>query len=402
MNKTYIFPIEQQNLAEELSRLSGRIYSKVVSTSYKIHKKKNIWLSLNNMQKYIRLYSCDFKMLGQTKQGIVEQYYINLRVYFNTKKKKEQARPPYRTMIYNKIIYKKRSIKLKNNILKFSNGRNNSCFTIKTNRLTKRPKYAEIIYHPKEKVYKLHAVIEISNEQISHNNKKTLAIDLGQIHPMVTFDGKQSLIYNGGKLNSFIRFRNKEIGKLDSKLSKCKINSKRYKKLKKAKQELLLKSKNKINDVLQKYTSHLISYCIKNKISVIAIGNITGIRNAKTTTNPKINQKLSHWLFRRLSNIIEYKAKSVKIKVGYQEESYTSQTCPKCNKRHKPYNRNYKCQCSFEYHRDSVGAINIWRKYTRGSLDKSSRLEGELMPPYGIRYKSNFTRCQIKWNARPF
>ncbi|MFO7814271.1 MAG: hypothetical protein R6V14_00795 [Halanaerobiales bacterium] len=49
---------------------------------------------------------------------------------------------------------------------------------------------------------------------------------------MVTFNDKESLIYNGGRLNSFIRFRNKELAKWQNKISYC-----------------------------QKYTSHLISYC---------------------------------------------------------------------------------------------------------------------------------------------
>ena len=40
MNKTYILPIEQQELAYKLSRLSGRIYSKTVSTIFKLKENK--------------------------------------------------------------------------------------------------------------------------------------------------------------------------------------------------------------------------------------------------------------------------------------------------------------------------------------------------------------------------
>jgi len=109
------------------------------------------------------------------------------------------------------------------------------------------------------------------------------------------------------------------------------------------------------------------------------------------------------WIYRQLTDIIEYKAESVGIKVDYQEETYTSQTCLKCGKRHKPTNRHYKCQCGFEYHRDSVGAINILKKYTIGTLkDKSDWLEGVLTSPYGVRYDSNSTSCQTDWNSRPF
>ena len=343
-------------------------------------------------------------MHSQTKQGAVQQYYTNLKSFFKSKDKVNNSKPPYRTRKYNKVIYKKTAIKLKNSgILRLSNGRGATPLKVNTNSLNQKPKYAEIIYHHQEDKYFLHIVVEVDNKQINYDNDNILAVDLGQIHPMVTFDNKQSLIYNGGKLNSFIRFRNKELAKLQNKMSKCKKYSNRWNKFNHGKKKLMLKSKNKINDVLQKYSSHLISYCIKQKISTIVIGDIKGIRN-NINFGVKTNQKLHQWVYNQLTNIIEYKAKSVGIKVDYIDESYTSQTCPKCGNKHKTSNRNYKCtNCGFEYHRDSVGAINIHRKYTIGTLEgKPDWLEGELTSPFGVRYYSNSISCQINWNSRPF
>ena len=404
MNKTYILPIEQQNLAKQLSRQSGRIYSKVVSTIFKLKEKKDIWLSKGNMEKLVKLYASEFGLHSQTKQGIVQQYFNNLKSFFKSKDKANNPKPPYRTRKFNKVIYKKSAIKLKNNnILRLSNGRGATPLKIKTSSLTQRPKYAEIIYHSKEDKYKLHVVVNIENKQINYDNDKTLAIDLGQIHPIVTFDGKESLIYNGGELNSFIRFRNKEFSKLQNKMSKCQKYSNRWKKLNRAKKKLLLKSKNKIMDVLKKYTSHLISDCIKKKVSTIVIGDIKGIRE-NINFGIETNQKLHQWVFKKITNMIEYKAESVGIGVDYKEESYTSQTCPRCGKKHKPSNRNFNCpNCTFEYHRDSVGAINILKKYTIGTLEgKPDWLEGELTSPFGVRYNSNSISCQTNWNSRPF
>jgi len=46
-------------------------------------------------------------------------------------------------------------------------------------------------------------------------------------------------------------------------------------------------------------------------------------------------------------------------------ENGTSQVCPLCGSKNRPQNRNYECKkCGFRYHRDGVGAINIYRKYT--------------------------------------
>ncbi|WP_459838414.1 zinc ribbon domain-containing protein [Halanaerobaculum tunisiense] len=53
-------------------------------------------------------------------------------------------------------------------------------------------------------------------------------------------------------------------------------------------------------------------------------------------------------------------------------------------KKHKPQNRNYNCpKCNFKYHRDGVGSINIFKKYTIGTLEgKSDWLEGVLNQIY--------------------
>ena len=91
-----------------------------------------------------------------------------------------------------------------------SNGRNGKPIKINVPNLTKKPKYAELVYNHYQKRYRLHIVVEIKNKNIEYENNRVLAIDLGQIHPMTTYDGKQVMIFNGGKLNSFIRFRNKE------------------------------------------------------------------------------------------------------------------------------------------------------------------------------------------------
>ncbi|GAB6137978.1 RNA-guided endonuclease TnpB family protein [Halanaerobaculum tunisiense] len=114
---------------------------------------------------------------------------------------------------------------------------------------------------------------------------------------------------------------------------------------------------------MQKYTSSLIGSCLEEKVSTIVIGDVKGIRE-NIDYNSKANQKIHQWLARKIYNLIEYKAQSIGIEVKLQDEAYTSQTCPKCGNRYKPKNRNYKCkECGFEYHRDGVGAINIWKKY---------------------------------------
>ena len=63
-----------------------------------------------------------------------------------------------------------------------------------------------------------------------------------------------------------------------------------------------------------------------------------------------------------------------------QEELYTSRTCPKCGQvRSKVRGRLFRCTnpgCRFVWHRDGIGAVNIWRKYLG-----SGPVVGVMAPP---------------------
>ena len=114
------------------------------------------------------------------------------------------------------------------------------------------------------------------------------------------------------------------------------------------------------------------------------MGDVTGIRN-RVRYNKKANQKIHRWIFRRIANLIEYKAALAGIKIKYISEENTSQTCPVCGHKYKPSDRNFRCPvCSFEYHRDGVGAINIHKKYTGCGL-----VVAGLAPAVGVRYNSH-------------
>ncbi|RKU38554.1 hypothetical protein C6496_05655 [Candidatus Poribacteria bacterium] len=111
-------------------------------------------------------------------------------------------------------------------------------------------------------------------------------------------------------------------------------------------------------------------------------GDLTGIRK-DLNVGKRGNQKLHQWAFGKITTLITYKAKELGIKVVKIDESYTSQTCPKCGNRKKPVDRNYVCKCGFRYHRDGVGAINIRRKY-QGLLGQP--VVAAMAPPSYIRY----------------
>ena len=215
--------------------------------------------------------------------------------------------------------------------------------------------------------------------QIKSNN--ICGVDLGEIHSITTIDtNSNALIITGRELRSIKRFRNKELGKLERKLSKCTKDSNNYKKYRKSIRKLLTKSSNKVNDNLKKTARLFSNYVLINNIHTVVVGNLKLFnKNQNKTKNKKgQKQKLIQWEHGQLVLKIKNNLKNYGIEVIEISEAYTSQTCPFCGNKYKPKNRNYVCiHCGAEYHRDLVGARNILSKYINQGKIKYIELENK-------------------------
>ena len=171
-------------------------------------------------------------------------------------------------------------------------------------------------------------------------------------------------------------------------IRRCKRHSKRWWHLMRRKWKRIKKIDNQIKDAFHKHTTNFVKYCHAKGIGTIVLGDLTGIRQ-HIKARRKERQKLHQWAFGKIAELITYKAKALGIQVKVIDESYTSQTCPKCGNRKKPNTRNYTCTCGFKYHRDGVGAINIREKYLGhfgvpvvADMDTQTM---KMTPPLGFR-----------------
>ena len=172
-------------------------------------------------------------------------------------------------------------------------------------------------------------------------------------------------------------------------MDRCQNRSKRWYPLLKAKRKTLDRLNAQIKEAGHKITSRFIADCQRVKADTIVIGDPRGIRE-RAKFSKKSNQKIHQWTFSWITQKICYKAALAGIRVIFQSEAYTSQTCPGCVHRKKPSHRAYHCQaCGFKYHRDGVGAINLWSKVS-GYLFYP--VVGALAAPVGVRFRWHLCR----------
>jgi len=360
-----------------------------VSLIRKTHEKKGFWLSIGAVKKYLRLKG--YPLHSQTVQALIESYFDNLKSFFY--QSGENKHPPFRTSKYHSIPFKQSAIRIKDGQIQLSLGRDEEPLVFN---LPKEPqqkvRYAEICWDSLKRQYYLVLTVKLNTVKTTRY-KKVVSVDLGEIHPIVTTDGKATIIYNGRLIRSIKRYREKLKATFQKLLSRCTKYSRRWWKLVRSKNRQVRKLNNQLKDAIHKITRYFANWCKSNRVGTVVVGDLTNIRD-NIDYGKKSNQKLHQWCFAEITRQLEYKLSEFGIKVEKQDEAYTSKTCPSCGKKNYVKNRNYRCsRCGFEYHRDGVGCVNIRNKYLgKGVWNKQltlfPRSRGNWQPPEvkGVRF----------------
>jgi putative transposase len=228
---------------------------------------------------------------------------------------------------------------------------------------------------------------------------KVAAIDLGEVHIAALHDGEKSTIFNGGELRAKKRYQNKLKAKLSSKIDKQKKGSKRRKKTIRSKKKQLAKISNQIRDIEHKVSRALVSTMQNAGVQTVVIGDVRNIRQ-NNDKGKEANQQIHQWSHGKVRFYATYKSEGVGMEVKLQEESYTSQECPKCAARNKPVGRVYHCKtCGYCGHRDAVGSWNIRKKYLKKTAQSDSSVVGFMAQPSGVRFHPHLSVAQERSNA---
>ena len=234
----------------------------------------------------------------------------------------------------------------------------------------------ELIYRNK-----LYLIIKTKqeNDNVLIQSENEASIDLGEIHSITSIDNNENaIIITGRKLREIKQLRNKHIGKLKSRRSKCVKGSRQYKKYSKAIWKLKYKTDNKIKNYIHKIIKLYLDYCMENNISKVYYGDLDNCtRNTKKEkrSSKKVRQKLTQWNYRQLTQELINKLSRYGIQLVKVKEYYTSKKCPICGQLNTPKGRNYECECGYSMHRDVNGAINILNDNSNFKIHKYNNLK---------------------------
>ncbi len=216
--------------------------------------------------------------------------------------------------------------------------------------------------------------IPYGSERGVSRGENVTAIDEGVINSMAlaTFVDEQTIevtIINGREARAIKRQRNKSVGKLQSKLSRCKNGSRKHRRLLSAKKRVKGKARLALKDFDHQVARKAANHVKEHTTGRLVVGDVRGIEQ-KTKQRRRIGrhgrQQLSEW-----SRGIQerYLKENTGLELEHLNESGSSKTCPACGARNCPSGRHYRCKnpnCGFTCHRDAVGAINVFQKALYG------------------------------------
>lgn len=355
--------IIQLNKTKELSQLChlcknlynlGNYY---INMNYEIMEEYLNWYDTKWMLKFTELWK---ELPAQVAQNILKSLHLNWKSYFqalkdwkkNPKKYKRRPNPPNYLRKEGEFIacFNHQHINIKKNKLYFPK---KTCLkpihVISTN-----DDLQQVRIIPKNDIYNLELVYNhIEKIDLELDKERIIAIDLGvnNLACIVNNIGLQSFIINGKPLKSINHYYNKEVGKLQSQISKqltkeCEkmyqgkifkkngkytkrfvhfIEQKSIEKLRSTKRMKKLQRirNNKIKDYLHKTSRYIIDYCIENNIGTIVIGWNPTMKE-KISLGKRNNQKIVQIPFKQLIDKIQYKADFLAINCKIITEEYTS------------------------------------------------------------------------------
>jgi IS605 OrfB family transposase len=117
--------------------------------------------------------------------------------------------------------------------------------------------------------------------------------------------------------------------------------------------------RRRVHQAHHQAASQVVAFAVRQRIGVLVIGDPTGIT---THDAGRVhNRRLRQWRRTHLVQALNDKAEQAGIDVRRVDERGTSSTCPACRRRvPKPSGRRFRClACTFQGHRDLVGAANI-------------------------------------------
>lgn len=309
-------------LLEEVKRTGNADFKSLVNLSRDFRNHLNLTISAKSAQNTARL------------------FVQNIKSFYSLKKKDKTARFPYKfkshryftsfTHDVNGGCFDKFILNENELILKLLGGKTlEICLPDFVKNRVNTSNLRSLTFSRQEDRYfiSFSYVVPIETQQ-DHSMNNFLSIDLGLKSIATCFS---NAVNSFSIQNSRFKGLEKSKRKIQSKMDRCKIRSRRHKKLKKSFNRISKKKSDRAKDFQHKVSRKIVQICKENQIGNLIIGDIqvkklAQIKNKNGYANKGLNlSSQNEGTLSRFKSFLAYKASEIGIDVSLQNEAYTSQ-----------------------------------------------------------------------------
>ena len=369
--------IEQTKQLEELSIVRNSLWNNLIDiehNEYTINKKIVHNYELDKHITLLRQSEPYNKLNSKACQRISKEIYSSYQSFFKLIKKDKTAKPPkkildeninkFHTIIYNQsgwIINSNNEITINKIKLQYKSHLDLSKLNIKEIRVKFiNNKWLCDICIDEEIIY----------SDIINQDNKVLAIDLGLKNLGTGVDNKGNVIIIKNKSKKINKYFIKQIGKVQTKLSKKQKESKEYKRLRKTINKLYTKKNKQIKQTLHTQSKQLLSM----NYHTIVIGDLSvkKLMESEKNKHSKVSKSFGMSNINMFLSFLKYKSYSKQTNIVKIDERHTTQTNSLTGKlfenKIELSDRTVKLSEDIEIDRDLNSAINILERYFNNHL----------------------------------
>ena len=240
-----------------------------------------------------------------------------------------------------------------------------------------------LVSHLRPGTFKISISYEIDEPKYKVDNGRHIGIDLGVANLFAVYDNNgSSFIINGSSFKNTVYYFSKKIAHYQKILKASYLHSDASKAYSSKRIRSLYKTRQgRINYLIHATTRKIADYCKENDISVVAIGDMKGIKN-NCSFGQVSKQQFFAVAFARIIKVLQYKLDMIGVRLVKVDEAYSSQCppysesvsiyCRVKNRRKKRGHYKYNGQI---YNSDCLGAFNILRIYYQNINELSHSLD---------------------------
>jgi putative transposase len=299
-----------------------------------------------------------FALHSQSVQMVVHAFLANIETTRTLRAKypRMHMKYPWRTKRFYPVHWPAQAVSKERGRVVLPMGRGHTSLVLPLD-LPENSGACTLVWH---RGFELHVCLHIPESEQSLDTSRA-TVDLGEIHlAAVTTNRGVALVVSGRGIRSLKRQRNMRHRHLAKKEARCQKYSRRWKKLRRAKNTMARRLERRVRDLRHRATRKVIAFCQEQQVGTLFIGNPHGVRQENKGRHH--NQRMAQWEYGKDIDYLRHKSTLAGIKSFTGSERGTSSQCPVCRHLRKPKGRVWKCRkCGFVGHRDVVGSINMHR-----------------------------------------